>query len=223
MSRWIGVAVLLTAGALGASLYIYRFEYDRLPAEVPVHWNIQGKPDNFWPKEQVWKVFFLVPGIMVGMIGLAFLLPWLSPKSFEVDTFRSTFFYIMTLVVALLGFIHVAVLWASLRGDLGLDLGRWIVAGVLFFLVLTGNQLGRVRRNFWMGVRTPWTLASDTVWIQTHRLAAWLFVGGGLVGLIAVALGIPLEWCFGLIMAVAFIPVIYSLILYKRLQGQGKV
>jgi uncharacterized membrane protein len=161
---------------------------------------------------------------MAHMVLLAWLLPWLSPKGFEVEGFASTFAYGMMLVVALFGFIHALSLSAAIQGEDGFDLGRWLIAGMFLFFALIGNVLGKVRRNFWMGVRTPWTLASESVWIQTHRLTAWLFVVGGLVGLIAVVAGVPPVWCFiGFMVALVLVPILYSLVLYKRLERAGKL
>jgi uncharacterized membrane protein len=72
-----------------------------------------------------------------------------------------------------------------------------------------------------MGVRTPWTLASDAVWVGTHRLAARLLVGAGALGALAIFAGAPVAPCFVLLMAAALWPVAYSYILYRRLEGGG--
>jgi uncharacterized membrane protein len=88
------------------------------------------------------------------------------------------------------------------------------------FFALIGNLLGKVRRNFWMGIRTPWTLASEEVWIATHRLGARLMVAAGIAGAVCVALGVPLPVCFALLIGSLLIPVLYSLWLSKKLEGQ---
>jgi uncharacterized membrane protein len=220
MTRWLYLSIALTLAALGGSLYVYFFLYDRLAPQIPIHWNIQGMPDGYMPKENV-LTFLFVPALMALMVGLTLLLPWISPRQFEVDTFRDTWDYVMMLVVALVGYVLVIMLGSSLQQEL--HMGRWLVGGILLFLALSGNVLGRVRRNFWMGVRTPWALANEHVWVQTHRLAAWLFVGASVVGLVAVLAGLPLWWCFiGIIIAV-LAPALYSLVLYKRLEKQGKL
>jgi uncharacterized membrane protein len=83
--------------------------------------------------------------------------------------------------------------------------------------------LGQVRRNFWVGVRTPWTLTSEAVWSRTHRLAAWLYVPLGVAGAAAVVLGAPLSACFVVFIVVVLLPAVYSLVLYKRLERQGNL
>ncbi len=221
MTRWLYVAIGVTAAAFAGSVFVYFFRYDLLPEQIPVHWNIHGDPNGWVNKRDAWMNFWLTPGLMLGFILLTLALPWLSPRHFEVDSFRDTYGYVMALVVVLFGFIHFLLLWASLHPTF--DMVRLLVAGILFFFALMGNVMGRVRRNFWMGVRTPWTLASETVWNETHRLAAWLFTAFGIAGSIAVLLGAPLIWCFIALIVVAFIPVLYSLLLYKRLERFGRL
>ena len=220
---YIYLAIGLTALALIASLVLY----PRLPAEIPTHWNIEGKIDGYGSK--TWASF-LMPAIMVGMLVLFWGIPWLSPKQFEVDSFRSTYWFIALVITGMMGFIHALTLWAALatgRGQPQLDITRLMLAGLLVMFALIGNVMGKVRRNFYVGVRTPWTLASERVWNDTHRLAARLFVGAAAVGLVAIllplALPVAIITVVGLIMAAALWPVVYSLILYKRLEKRGEI
>ena len=78
-----------------------------------------------------------------------------------------------------------------------------------------------MRKNFYIGVRTPWTLASDRVWNDTHRLAAWLMVAGGVIGFAMIVLGAPIWAAFVVLILSAFIPVIYSFVHYKSLERRG--
>jgi len=221
MTRWLYLAVAVTAAAFAGSLYVYFFEYDRLPELIPMHWGIDGSPDKWVNKQDAWMNFWPIPAVMVGFLLLTLVLPWLSPRAFEVDRFRDTYGYVMAMVIVLFGFIHFLLLWSSLHPTF--EMVRLLVSGIMFSFALIGNVMGRVRRNFWVGVRTPWTLASETVWNETHRLAAWLYTAFGIVGSVAVLLGAPLVWCFTAFILVAVIPVFYSLVLYKRLEKQGRL
>lgn len=217
MTRWIYLSLAFVLVAVGASLYVSIFHGHQLPAQLPTHWNMEGQPDGAMATG---TALWLWPGIVAGVVLLTLLLPWLSPKHFQVEAFRDTYGYLMALVTGLMTYMHLVIL----AGTLGvLDLERWLFGGLFLFFALVGNVLGRVRRNFWMGVRTPWTLASDAVWIQTHRLTAWLFVAFGVVGFLAFLLGVSLVWCFAGLLVVALIPVVYSFILYKRLEREGKL
>jgi uncharacterized membrane protein len=221
MNRWLLVSIVLTALSAGASLYVVYACPDELPAEVPVHWGLSGEPDRHVPREHVLPYLLGLPAAMAGVVVLTLLLPRLSPRPFDVDRFRDTYHYVMALVVALLAYLHGATLVGSLCA--GVNRTRLLFGGIFLFLALTGNVLGEVRRNFWIGVRTPWTLASEAVWIRTHRLAAWVFVGGGLAGLAAVLLGADFTVCLALLVVVGVVPVFYSLALYKKLEKQGKL
>jgi len=127
--------------------------------------------------------------------------------------------------VALMGYLHVMTLWGGANGRI--DVGRALFGGIFGFLALMGNYLSKVRRNFWMGVRTPWTLASDRVWNDTHRLAAKTFViagaGGVIVTLLPLPLGLWMGLGVGLILLGALIPVVYSLVHYKQLEARGEL
>jgi uncharacterized membrane protein len=226
MTRWFYLSVALTLAAFGATLYVWQFRYDDLPEQVPVHWDAHFNPDGFSPKQDVVQTFFVLPGMMVLVCVLTLVLPWLSPRRFEVDSFRSTYGYVMMLVTALLGYLHVAFLWGAMQSAENKTIFmRALVGGICLFFALMGNVMGKVRRNFWMGVRTPWTLASDTVWNQTHRLAAWMMVAAGLCG-IALIMLLPADYAWlalFVILPAGLVPVVYSLVLYKRLEREGKL
>src|SRR5260370_35710749 len=102
-----------------------------------------------------------------------------------------------------------------------LDLGRGFIAGIFLFFGLMGNVMGKVRKNFYIGVRVPWTLASDRVWNDTHRLAAWVWVSAGAIGFGMIVLGAPMIAAFIVLSVSAFIPVIYSFVHSKSLERPG--
>jgi uncharacterized membrane protein len=221
MSRSLLFSIVLTALAAAAAPAAYYGLHDRLPERVPIHWNIRGEADGFVERDGALPHLLIIPAIMAGMVLLTVLLPLVSPRRFDVDRFRPTWDYLMALVVGMFGYIQAVIVAAALQ--LGFDINRVLIGGLFLFLAAMGNVLGKVQRNFWMGVRTPWTLASETVWIATHRLAAWLFVVCGLLGAIAALVGLHPIVSFVLFSPAAVVPIVYSLILYKRLERQGKL
>jgi uncharacterized membrane protein len=191
-----------------------------LPDRIPTHWNIRGEIDGYGGK---WSLFAL-PVMMLAMIVLFYFLPALSPKPFEVDSFRTTSLYIMLLVVVLFGYMEGVLLYVvrhSVLKEPSIDIGRAFLGGLFLFFAFMGNVLGKVRRNFYIGVRVPWTLASDRVWNDTHRLAAWLMVGGGVIGFLMIVLGASIVAAFVVLALSAFIPVIYAFLHYKSLERRG--
>jgi uncharacterized membrane protein len=214
---WI-VTLLLIAAAVGASAWLY----PSLPQRIPTHWNIRGEIDGYGDKN--WALF-LLPAFMVPLTLLFYFLPALSPKHFEVDSFRSTYLYLMVLITAMLAYFHGLTLyavWKNTQGTGQFDLTRPMIAGMFLFFALMGNVMGKIRRNFYIGVRVPWTLASDRVWNDTHRLAAWVMVASGLVGFVLTVAGwliVALVVCLGSMM----IPMVYSFFHYKALEREGQL
>jgi uncharacterized membrane protein len=222
MTRWGYLSLALVLAAFAGAAYAHA-NADRIPGDrIPIHWNIHGQPDGWTSKDQPFLAFYLLPTVIGGVVLLGlFALPWLSPRNFAVEGFRVTYDYVFFLVAALFLYLEWVFLWSAFRGGALHD--RWLIAGLFLFFALIGNVLGKVRRNFWMGIRTPWTLASPRVWDRTHRVAAWLYVAVGLVGFVAALLGSPPVACFVFLIAGALAPVVYSLVLYKRLERAGQL
>jgi uncharacterized membrane protein len=216
------VSLLLTVLAFGCPVFLYYGRSDLLREQIPTHFNAAGEADVWTPRERILPQWLLLPAVMLLLVVLSVLLPWLSPRGFEIDRFRGTFFLLMAAVSVLMGYIQFLLVLGGVQG-IQLDLSRWLLGGVSLFFALLGNRLGKVQRNFWMGVRTPWTLASETVWIQTHRLTAWLWTAGGVLLAVLAFAGVSVwVWIAGL-GVMALYPVFYSLWLYKRLEKQGRL
>lgn len=206
---WWSVPLLLLV--LAATLFVYR----DLPATIPTHWDAAGQVNGHGPRITI----FLQPLIMGLMILLWPGLPRVSPDKFRVDGFSGSWWFSGLVTVGLLAYIQCILLAALSHG--ALDIGRALFGGIGIAIVLLGNVLGKVKRNFWLGVRTPWTLASDRVWYATHRLAGKSMVAGGLVVVAATLLGLPGYVATAALLAGALVPVVFSLVYYKRLERTG--
>lgn len=205
------VVSLLIVVALAASFALYA----SLPERLPTHWNFHGQVDDWGNKS--WAAF-MGAGFMAIFLLLLVAGQWLSPVNFKIEPFRDSYNYLMVIGAAMFAFIHALTLWAALNPDH--YYGRWLVAGVFAFFACFGNLLGKTRRNFWVGIRTPWTIASERVWIATHRLAAWILAGVGVAGSIAVMLGAPMVPCFVLLVVGLAIPAVYSFWLSRNLERE---
>lgn len=202
------VCLLMIALASVATAYYWPL----LPEVVPVHWNAAGEANGYGPRASYWA---LGPGIMLLIMAACWMTPYLSPRRYEVDSFADTYSYIGTVVVAAMGYIYALVLTEAVHGGVPVD--RAVPAGIAVLLILIGNPMGKVRRNFFIGIRTPWTLASEAVWYSTHRMAAKLMVASGLLALMAVWLHASPWVLMPLMLAWAPLAAGYSLLLYKRL------
>ena len=208
-ARFIAICLLMIAAAIAATVSLW----PQLPEVVAVHWNYRGEADGYASRV---ALCLLGPGLMAVMMVLALLLPTLSPRRFEIQPFAPTFYYSFIVVQALLAYVYCLVLASAI--GMAVPIARAVPAGLFVMLVLAGNPMGKVRRNFYLGIRTPWTLASERVWHATHRLAARLMVASGLLGLCLLALDVP-GWLL-LALALAWAPLagLYSLLRYKRLE-----
>lgn len=204
--------VLLTAATLAATVAAY----PHLPDSIARHWDIHGVPNGYSPK---WTMYF-GPALMAGIMLLTRILPWLSPRHYEVESFRSTYLQVMLIILGMVAYGDAVILWIGVGHRV--DVVRVVLGGICLLFVLLGNLMGKLRRNFYIGVRTPWSLANERVWNATHRLAAKTFVLGGLAGLALVVMGLDV-WPVAALIAGGLIPVLYSLYFYKQLERHGEL
>ena len=171
---------LIVLAVLAASLIVGALAYPRLPAEVVTHWNAAGQPDNFG--SPLFAVL-VMPAATLLMYGIFLLIPRIDPLKDNVAAFRGYFNAFVVSVVIFLGYIGTL----TLAWNLGVqfDLGRAMAPamGALFFVA--GVLLEHARPNWFIGIRTPWTLSSEAVWYRTHRLGARLFKGLGVLAVMA--------------------------------------
>src|SRR5208282_4580316 len=126
---------------------------------VLMHWGLNGQPDGYGSK----LAFALtLPATMAGLTLLFAVLPSLSPKHFKIDSFMSTYLRVAAAVIGMLAYVQVLLLLAGLGRPVNMNCA--IPGAICALIVLIGNVLGKMRRNFFIGIRTPWTLADERVW-----------------------------------------------------------
>ena len=208
---------IATAAMILAMLGIAAWLGASLPdeARLAVHWGLDGRPDGFAGK---WAAL-LGPPAMTAFVGLLFhFLPALEPR--REGLARSQGLYLWGWASILLVCAVVELIFVSTALGWDLPVGRLVAAGVGAMLVMIGNQLGKSRSMYLVGIRTPWTLASEEVWIRTHRLGGKLMVAGGLLMVAAALLPIPSEalaaTMLALILVAALVPIVYSWLLWRR-------
>lgn len=172
---------ILTVVAVIAMLAISAWAWGQLPdnAQIPIHFGLNGQPDGYGPK---WLGFLLMPAI-TGVLGVVFLvIPRFDPRGDHLRSSNTAWIAMTGSVILLLFVVHVAVVLVALGNSL--DIGRLLGISAGGMLVVIGNFLGKTRSNWFMGVRTPWTLSSERSWTKTHRLAGRLFVVVGISSII---------------------------------------
>jgi uncharacterized membrane protein len=199
--------------ALQLIVAIYGFAV--LPDTVPIHWGISGQIDRYGSK---WMGTFLYPLLSIGIYLLMYGLLAAGPRLGGRESTKANLKVAKLVLVGILLFMLIIQL-TTIAESLGVGLDMTVVISLamsLLFLFL-GNYMGKMRRNFWMGIRTPWTLASSVVWERTHRLGGWLFVGVGLIGIVCSFIPALQLWAIiGLLIAVSLVLCIYSYICYQE-------
>ena len=188
--------------------------YPSLPEQIPTHWNAQGEVDGYMKKP---GGVIIMPAMAVFTFVIMKLIPVISPKGFRIDKFSDVFGVLQVTLVGFMSIVAILVLMEA-RG-LDVRINEMIIAGTGLLFVIIGNYLGRVRKNFFIGIRTPWTLASDEVWNRTHRIGGRLFILSGVIIWIGAILRLPLTWTVGVAVGLVLIPVVYSYFLYRKIEG----
>lgn len=210
-------ALLIIAAQILISLVTYPF----LPDTVPTHWNAAGQVDSYAPK---WVNALLFPLISIGVYVLIRVLLAASPRLGYQNARRANL-EIVNLIIngVLLLMLVVQLVVTAISLGMNIDINFVVILSISFLFIFIGNYMGKLRRNFWAGIRTPWTLASDVVWERTHRFGGWLFVIGGLLGVIMSFVPFLRVWGFIVIMlAIVVILFVYSYVAYQRYTVDGR-
>jgi uncharacterized membrane protein len=204
------VVLTMIAAATLAGLLLW----NRLPEQMASHWNIHDQVDGYMPR--FWGVF-LLPLITLGIVGLFLFVPSIDPLKANIAQFREAFNLFIVLMVAFMLYIYgLSLAWSLGYTSFRMSGAMLPAVGLLFLFI--GFLMRQAKRNFFIGIRTPWTLSSDTVWDETHRIGAVLFmVSGALAFLGGFFGGMTAFWMmFVPIIGSTLFLLIYSYILYQR-------
>lgn len=188
--------------------------YPQMPDQVPIHWNAQGQVDDYASKG---FGTFLLPVLNVALYLLLVFLPKTDPKKANYQKFNTSYRVIRYATHCFFFLIFIVTLLATLGNPV--DINLWIPVAVAVLFIIMGNVMGRVRHNYYVGFRFPWTLANETVWKKTHQVGAKAMVIGGVAALIGIFL-VESESRVYVLLACVFLPMIfitvYSYLIYKK-------
>lgn len=187
--------------------------WEKLPIKIPVHWNFYGEADSYMPKAQAIAVF---SAINVVLYALLWLLPIIDPKR-NFSQFKTSYHWLtFSLATFFCGLTSIIIIHSA---GTAFHLFKAIMAIVLLMFLVMGNFMGKLRPNYFVGIRTPWTIENDEVWVKTHRLAGRLWVITATIALALMATVHAPSWIFAAtLLIVVFVPLIYSYIIYKQLK-----
>ena len=184
-------------------------------ARLPIHWGIGGEADAFAGK---WTALLLPAAVTAAISALFYFLPAIEPRREGLERSQGLYLWGWAALLLLGAGLQVAVVSVALGW--GIPVNHLIVGILGLVLLIIGNQLGKSRSMYMIGLRTPWTLASEEVWIRTHRLAGKLMVLAGAAMVAAALLPLPsgvLATVAGTAIALAAgVPILYSFLLWRR-------
>ncbi|MDX9991288.1 MAG: DUF1648 domain-containing protein [Anaerolineales bacterium] len=208
-SLTISFILVIIAALVGLALY------SQLPDPMPSHWNAAGQVDDYMPK--FWGIF-LLPLMTLGLTLLLAFVPTIDPLKVNIAQFRGLYNTFIIGFVAYMLYVYALTIFAALGYQFNMTVMMLPMMGVLFIGI--SFLLEKAKRNFFIGIRTPWTLSNDQVWEETHKLAAQTFRIGGALVILSVFLGEKGFWLMMIaLLGAALTPVVYSYILFARLKN----
>lgn len=197
--------------------FIYlTYLWNSLPEKVPIHWNLKGEIDDWGSKYSLIVIVFLLP---VLTYVLMLLIPKIDPKK-RVEFMGGKYFQIKFVLVVFMSVLALFIIHSSNSQTLSSPSIVLVLIGLLFMAL--GNYFKVIKQNYFLGIKTPWTLESEEVWKLTHILAGKLWIVGGLLIVIS-SLVIPEDINFYLFMTITaiitIVPIVYSYIKFKELKS----
>lgn len=189
------------------------FFYNNLPDRVAIHWNFAGEADKYGSGKTQSAA---APLVIIGVYLLFLFIPYLDPRKECYKQFNKVYHIFKSMILALLAAVYFIIGLNGLGYGLPAGIIVPVLAGILF--IVFGRYMGEIKMNWFMGIRTPWTLSSEEVWDKTHRFGGKMFVLAGLLMVFQIFL--PLKFrlpVFIISMAIIiFGAVIYSYVLYLK-------
>ncbi len=190
------------------SIYLY----PGMPEQMASHWNSKGEVDSYMSK--FWGLF-LMPIISLGIFLLLIFIPKIDPLKKNIEKFRKYYDGFMTFLIIFLLYIYIlTILW-----NMGIifDMTTAILPAVAILMYFSGILIEHSKRNWFIGIRTPWTISNEKVWNKTHKLGSKLFKIAAIIILIGTF--IP-KYAFTLllisVLIAAIYPIVYSYFEYKK-------
>ncbi len=196
-----------------AAFVVGYFLYPQLPEKMASHWNARGEVDGYISR--FWGAF-LMPIIALVMLLVFLIIPRIDPKKENIEKFRNYFDGFIILLILFLFYIYaLTILWSF---DYRFDMGQALAPAFAILFYYAGILISKAKRNWFIGIRTPWTMTNDMVWDKTHKLGAILFKVSGAICLFGLLLPVYAFW-FVLAPVILFsiYLIVYSYLEYRKI------
>jgi uncharacterized membrane protein len=191
------------------------FLYPQLPEKMASHWNVQGEVDGY--VSRFWGAF-LMPIIALVMFLIFSFIPRIDPMKENIEKFRNYFDGFIILIVLFLFYIYALTIFWNF--EYIFDIGQVLAPAFAILFYFSGILISKAKRNWFIGIRTPWTMTNDIVWDKTHKLGAILFKISGAICLFGLLLP---AYAFAFVLAPVILfsiyLIIYSYLEYRKVAG----
>jgi uncharacterized membrane protein len=190
------------------------YAYPQLPENVASHWNIEGKVDGYMPK---FLGVFLLPSMAAGVTLLFIAIPRIEPLKSNLEQFKEHYNGFIVVILAFFFYLYLlTILW---NAGVTFSLMQLLTPAIGIVIYASGVLVEKAKRNWFVGIRTPWTLSNETVWKKTHEQGGKLFKIAGAMSIIGVLFGSYLTFLFMLVpvLSVAVYSIVYSYVEYQKI------
>lgn len=188
--------------------------YPQLPDIIPTHWWINGKPDAMGS-----KLFSLImiPSIVLVMVILFPILSKMDPKKENYEKFANIWEIFQFAIIWFFAYIYFVIIYASLHPEI--NISPFMISWIWILFIILGNYMGKIRQNYFVGIKLPWTLENEEVWNKTHRLSGKIFLIWWLFLLIdSYLLFYPFALLVTILVFILIIPIWYSYYIFKNIK-----
>jgi len=197
------------------SFVIAAYAYNTIPGNIVAsHWNFKGEVNGYMPK--FWGLF-LMPIISVALFLLFLAIPKIDPLKKNIDKFRNYYNSLIFIILLFFFYIFLLTIIANFGYQFNMNYALIPALGILFIFI--GAIMKKMKRNWFMGIRTPWTISNDEVWKKTHDLGSVLFILAGIAAIVGIFFQEYLWWFILVpILVAAIVPVVYSYIIWRKIK-----
>jgi len=205
---------IVILGIIVLSFCLSIFFYDKMPDKMATHWGFSGEANGYSGK--AFGLFFM-PGLLVVLALMFFLIPRIDPLKVNIEKFRNYFDGFIILIFLFMLFLQLFIMFWNIGIKININFSMPIAFAILLFYI--GIMLEKVKKNWFIGIRTPWTISNDKVWDKTHKLGSKLFKIAAALSLLG-AVFYRYSWAFVLAPIILFsiYLVFYSYFEYKKIK-----
>jgi uncharacterized membrane protein len=205
---------MLAIALVALSFATAYFAHPLMPLRMASHWNIEGNVDGYMARD---AGTYFMPLLGVAVLALLYILPSIDPKKENYRAFQAEYDELVVVIIAFLDYVYLLTLAYNM--GFSFNLMQFLSPGFGALFLYTGAVIGKAKQNWFVGIRTPWTLSSEKVWDRTHALGSKLFMAAGVVAFLGMLAPQLFVAAIAVVIAAAVATFVYSYAEYQKEKG----